>query len=51
MHIVWDQDLAKDVSGLDGPKVATEQHIFSCHLVILESAWPPCWFLFDVNSC
>ena len=35
MLIEWDQDLSKDVSGLDGPKVATEPYIFSCHLVIL----------------
>ena len=51
MLIVWDHDLAKDVSGLDGHKVATEQYIFSCHLLILESAWSPCWCLVEVNSC
>ena len=26
---MWD-DGSKDISGLDGPKVATEQYIFSC---------------------
>ena len=27
--VVWDHG-SKDISGLDGPKVAAEQYIFSC---------------------
>ena len=44
--IVWDRG-SKDNSGLDGPEVATEQYMYSHvrHLVILRSAWSPCWCL------
>ena len=42
MHSVGSR--SKDISCLDGPKVAAGQYIFS-HLVIFGSAWSPCWCL------
>ena len=47
--IVWDHG-SKDISGLDGPKVAAGQYIFSAR-VIFGSAWSPCWCLseFQLN--